>query len=81
MVKDSEICKILNWILLLIIISLVGIIMINRAEIRHYKRQFQGTVQECFDKGGDTFYANKKRGRISCSTESKYIDMDESENK
>ncbi len=58
---------IVTWIVLFSISITLNII--SGFEIYKYRKNFTGTLQECWDKGGEAFYADKEYGTISCTGE------------
>ncbi len=59
--KDSELLA----IIIILIIS-VGMNIIMGFHLNSANNRFSGDVQQCWDAGGDTFYANKKHSSVSC---------------
>ena len=57
------------------ILIMLLVISITFNLIHYYSRNsmYIGTVQECFDKGGDWYYVNKTYGTPSCNVDSKKI--------
>ncbi len=60
------------WIIIFSISITANII--GGFELHKAKNQFSGTVQECWDNGGDSFYADKNYG-VSCTQSSVKIKL------
>ncbi len=69
MSKDLEVSMVL--IITLSIIVNIGLYI----KVMNLKENFTGTVQQCWDAGGSTFYASKEYGKMRCDKEREKIIM------
>ena len=58
----------------IIFVSIMANIVMYTVINRHGDN-FSGTVQECWEAGGDTFYASKEYGSVHCDIDSQRIEL------